>query len=155
MHISAKSLEDRLDRVRALEDRLTFRLSILSRLLDQQASGLLEGTQLNLTGYRILDVVDTLGEVSISDISRFCMVDRAQISRTSVALERLALVRFLDDPDSKRKKLVQLTDDGLGKLAELRPRFIARNRELDELLGAERRADLIESINLLTEHAAS
>lgn len=152
MHLSAKTLEDQLERVRQLESRLTFRLSVLSKLLDQQAQVMLEGRGINLTGYRILNIVNTLGSVSISDISRFCGMDRAQISRSAVELEKKGLVEFQDDAISKRKKLVAISPAGLTLLGSIEPAFRARNESLDKILGPERKAALTEAISLLTEH---
>ncbi|WP_417601484.1 MarR family winged helix-turn-helix transcriptional regulator [Pararhodobacter oceanensis] len=152
MHFSAKTLEDQLERVRALESRLTFRLSILSKFLDQQAQAMLEGSGINLTGYRILNVINTLGGTSISDISRFCAMDRAQVSRSATELERQGLVMFKEDAVSKRKKLVEISSAGNTLLETIKPAFLERNEKLDELLGPERKAALTEAINLMTEH---
>ncbi len=152
VHFSAKTLEDQLERVRALESRLTFRLSILSKFLDQQAQAMLEGSGINLTGYRILNVINTLGGTSISDISRFCAMDRAQVSRSATELERQGLVTFKEDAVSKRKKLVEISSAGNALLETIKPAFLERNEKLDELLGPERKAALTEAINLMTEH---
>ncbi|PVH27583.1 hypothetical protein DDE20_16730 [Pararhodobacter oceanensis] len=152
VHFSAKTLEDQLERVRALESRLTFRLSILSKFLDQQAQAMLEGSGVNLTGYRILNVINTLGGTSISDISRFCAMDRAQVSRSATELERQGLVTFKEDAVSKRKKLVEISSAGNALLETIKPAFLERNEKLDELLGPERKAALTEAINLMTEH---
>ncbi len=152
VHFSAKTLEDQLERVRALESRLTFRLSILSKFLDQQAQAMLEGSGINLTGYRILNVINTLGGTSISDISRFCAMDRAQVSRSATELERQGLVMFKEDAVSKRKKLVEISSAGNTLLETIKPAFLERNEKLDELLGPERKAALTEAINLMTEH---
>ncbi|MCJ7874694.1 MarR family transcriptional regulator [Phaeobacter sp. J2-8] len=152
MHLSAKTLEEQLERVRTLESRLTFRLSVLSKLLDQQAQAMLDGTGINLTGYRILNVINTLGSTSISDISRFCGIDRAQVSRSATELEKQGLVQFEDDAVSKRKKLVAISPDGRALLEAVKPAFVERNEKLDELLGPERKAAVTEAINLMTEH---
>ncbi|MEO1681507.1 MAG: MarR family transcriptional regulator [Pseudomonadota bacterium] len=154
MVVTAKSLEEQLAKVRGLEDRLTFRLSVLSRLLDQQAQDMLEGADINLTSYRILNVVNTFEVISISDISRFCGIDRAQISRSAMSLAKRGLVKFQGDPVSKRKKNVSLTEAGQTLLEDLHPRFLARNLELDDVLGPERRAALTDAINILTEHVS-
>ena len=154
MVVSAKALEDQLEKVRELESRLTFRLSVLSKLLDQQAQEFLSDTDINLTSYRILNVINTFGTVSISDISRFCGIDRAQVSRTAVDLDKRGLVVFSDDPTSQRKKLVSLSDAGRALLSALHPKFLARNEEFYALLGPERRAALTEAINILTEYAS-
>ncbi len=152
MHLSAKTLEEQLERVRTLESRLTFRLSVLSKLLDQQAQAMLDGTGINLTGYRILNVITTLGSTSISDISRFCGIDRAQVSRSATVLEKQGLVQFEDDAVSKRKKLVAISTDGRALLETVKPAFVERNEKLDELLGPERKAAVTEAINLMTDH---
>lgn len=154
MLVSAKALEHQLEKVRELESRLTFRLSVLSKLLDQQAQDLLTDTEINLTSYRILNIINTFGTVSISDISRFCGIDRAQVSRSAVALDKRGLVVFSHDPASQRKKLVSLSDAGQKLLSELDPRFRARNDEINALLGPERRAAVTEAINILTEHVS-
>lgn len=154
MHVSTKNLEEQLNRLRALESRLTFRLSVVGKLLDHQAAGMLKGSGVNLTSYRILNIIHTLGGTSISEISRFCGIDRAQVSRSAVELERRGLIAFTDDPGSKRKKLAVLSADGQALLDQLYPAFLRRNEELDELLGPERRAALIEAINLLTEYVS-
>ena len=153
-HLSAKTLEEKLERVRALESRLTFRLSVLSKLLDQQAQSMLEGSGVNLTGYRILNVINTLGGTSISDISRFCAMDRAQVSRSATELERQGLVTFKDDAISKRKKLVEISHNGNALLESVKPAFLERNEILDDLLGPERKDALTEAVNLLTDHVS-
>lgn len=151
MKLRAQVLEEQLRNVRAVESQLTYRLSILSRMLDQQAVGMLEDTPLNLTSFRILYVVGIFSSVSISDISRFCAIDRAQVSRTAVGLEKLELVTFHGDAASKRKKLVALTEKGVELLEEVRPRFVQRNKVLEELLGDDLRKALDESISRILE----
>ena len=154
MLVTAKSLEHQLEKVKELESRLTFRLSVLSKLLDHQAQELLSNTDISLTSYRILNVINTFTAASISDISRFCGIDRAQVSRTAVDLQKRGLVAFTDDPISKRKKIVSLSPDGAELLETLHPKFLARNAEFDDLLGPERVKALTEAINILSEHVA-
>ena len=137
MRLTSLELESQLKKVRELESRLTFRLTVLSKILDQQSLELLKGSGINLTSYRVMHVVDTFEAISISDISRFAALDRAQISRTAAELERRGLVAYGDDPQSKRKKLVRLTPAGLALLDEIRPKFVERNRRLEEQLGPE------------------
>lgn len=152
MLVSSKSLENQLLKVRELEARLTFRLSVLSKHLDQQAADLLKDADINLTAYRILNIVGTFEAASISDISRFCAIDRAQVSRTAVDLEKRNLVVFSSDAISQRKKNVSLSDAGQALLAELSPPFHERNEQFNALLGPERLAVLNEAINILSEN---
>jgi len=149
--LTSKTLETQLEKVRELESRLTFRLSVLSKLLDQQATGLLKDTPLSLTSYRILNVIDTFGELSISEISRFCALDRAQVSRTAVEMEKLGLVAFRADAHSKRKKLVVMTQNGLHMLASIRPVFAARREHIETQMGEENLEALWRGLDRLGE----
>jgi DNA-binding MarR family transcriptional regulator len=149
MRLSSKALETQLEKVRKLENRLTFRLSVLSKLLDQQATALLKGTPLSLTSYRILNVVDTLGVISISDLSRFCALDRAQVSRTAVEMEQLGLVSLEADVQSKRKKLVAITPLGLDLLTSVSASFEARRKHIEAGLGDEALAGLWHGLERL------
>ena len=149
--LASRVPEARQEHVSALESLLTFRLSVLSRRLDQQATGLLAGTSLTLTAYRMLVVIEAFGEISISDISRFCAIGRAQIGRTAAELERRGLVEFRSDGGNRRKKLVAATKEGLEILDRFRPAFRERSQALDERLGAEQREALMDSLNRLSE----
>lgn len=146
---SARALEAQLGRVRALESLLTFQMAVVSRRLDQQASALLQDTGLNLTAYRILTVTDVFEAISVSDLSRYNAIDRAQVSRTAADLERRGLVSFLSDPGSRRKKLVALTDAGVALLETVRPRFMQRNRDLEAALGPEALEGLRQGLEAL------
>ncbi len=137
--------------LRALESRLTFRLSVLSKLLDKQAQEMLEGTGINLTDYRILNVLNAIGNASITDISRFCAAERANISERAGDLAKQGIVAFESDPDSRRKKVVVLTHSGRELLNSIHPMFLERNEELEQLLGYARREAFVEAINILTD----
>lgn len=149
MNLTSAALESQLEKVRSLESRLTFRMSTVSKMLDHQATELLQDTPLTLTSYRIMNIVDTFDRISISDISRFCGIDRAQTSRTAVDLEKQGYVQFGNDPTSKRKKLVSLTPEGLDLLNTLRPPFIDRNRQMAEAIGEDTYAAMIDGLNKL------
>ena len=137
--------------LRVLESRLTFRLSVLSKLLDQQAEEMLEGTGITLIDYRVLNLIYALGDISITDISRFCAIERAEISKTAAELANKDLVAFEANREKPLKKNVALTESGRDLLQELHPVFLDRNRDFEELLGPDRRRALGEAITLLTE----
>ncbi|MDH3661854.1 MAG: MarR family transcriptional regulator [Alphaproteobacteria bacterium] len=151
MKLTSAALESQLEKVRELESQLTFRIAVLSKRLDQQVVALLKDTPLNLTSYRILVVIDTFEEISISDISRFNAIDRAQVSRTAIELEKQGLVTFRSDPSSRRKKMVVLTEAGQALLDDLHPRFEARQKKLEQGLGPEAHQALWQGITKLAE----
>lgn len=135
--MTAQLLEEQLDAVRELESRLTFRLSVLSRQADHEATELLRDYPISLAAYRVLSVVDTFGEISLSDISRFNAIDRAQVTRSAASLEKLGLVEFRADARSKRKKLVVLSPQGKDLLEQVKPRFVERRNALEAAMGKE------------------
>ena len=137
MKLTAATLESQLEKVKDLESRLTFRLSVLSKVLDHQSVELLKDSPLSLTSYRVLNVVEIFGAISISDLSRFTALDRAQISRTAENLGSQGLVTFSADPNSKRKKLVNLSDDGRSLLDEVQPKFADRQNWLNDQIGPD------------------
>lgn len=153
MHTTS-ALQARLDRMRDLESQLTFRLAVISKRLDQQASEILKDTPLSLASYRILSVVRIFEQVSISDISRFNAIDRAQVSRTATDLEKLGFVHFKAAADSKRKKMVILTDAGQAIHDQVLPRFEERRRRLEQELGARHHDALLTGLNRLGETIA-
>lgn len=150
MRLNSTALENQLDKVRELESRLTFRLSVISKLLDQKSQSFLEGTELNLSSYRILAVVHTFEQISISDISRFNAMDRGQVSRAAVDLEKHGFVRFSADAKSKRKKIVILTEQGHDLLKQVQPKFDAYRLTLEEALGQEHVNALSAGLSKLT-----
>ena len=135
--MTAQLLEEQLEAVRELESRLTFRLSVLSKLADHEATELLRDVPISLAAYRVLSVVDTFEEISLSDISRFNAIDRAQVTRSSASLEEQGLVEFRADARSKRKKLVVLSSQGKELLEKVKPRFVERRNALEAAIGEE------------------
>ncbi|MEM8869578.1 MAG: MarR family transcriptional regulator [Pseudomonadota bacterium] len=144
--LNSESLERQLELVRELENRLTFRLSYVSKLIDHQAADFLRDTPISLAAYRILMVVKMFGEISLSDVSRFNAIDRAQVTRSAAALEKQGFVEFRTDPRSKRKKLLVLSGSGESLLAQVRPKFDARRRRLEEALGPGTLEDLLKGL---------
>ena len=146
---TSSDLQDQLNKVKALEKLVTFRVAVLSKRLDQQVVELLADTPLNLTSYRVMRVIETFEAISISDISRYIVIDRGQVSRTAMELARLALVEFRRDDASKRKKIVALTGQGQALMQQITPRFDQRQKALIEGLGEADFAALTQGLNKL------
>jgi DNA-binding MarR family transcriptional regulator len=146
--------QDHVENQPSLEQNLTFRLTILTKLLEQQGAAILADTAVNLTGYRILKIVETYGALSVSDLSRHMFVDRAQISRSTVHLGALGLVAFTDDLQSKRKKIVTLSPDGRALVLSLAKRFNERSAVLQSVMGPQTLAGVWDAIEKLSRHLA-
>ena len=152
--LDSESLARQLELVRDLENRLTFRLSFVSKLVDHQTAEFLKDVPISLAAYRILMVVKMFGEISLSDISRFNAIDRAQVTRSAAVLAKQGFVEFRSDPKSRRKKNVTLTAEGEALLAKVRPRIDARRQELEAALGPETLEQLQNGLEKIAKFVA-
>ena len=115
MFVESEEARNRLEALAHLETHLSFRISRLSKLLDNQAARLLTGSGLTLTGYRILFVLSIFRETTAADLSRLMVMDRAQISRAVSGLIGEGSISNRPDPTNRRKRLLRVTESGRDK----------------------------------------
>ncbi|MEM1233751.1 MAG: MarR family transcriptional regulator, partial [Pseudomonadota bacterium] len=135
MNFSTDQLRDQMQKLSQLNGHLTYRITKLSKLLESEAVMRLKGTGVNLTTYRIMLVVSIFEEITVSDLARLMVIDRAQVSRLATEMTKQGWLTSKPDKSNKLKKLLMLTDAGHVQYARLRAVF-------------KDRADLI------TEHAS-
>lgn len=71
---------------------------------------------LRLPQYRVLDVLDKSGKITVSDLSRKFDVTRATMSVLVAKLQKAGLVVSLDNKMDKRSFYIILTDAGRARL---------------------------------------
>ncbi len=135
MSIREKQLEAELRKVRELESNLTFHIAVINKVLEQQTTQLIQDTPLSLTGYRVMRVVSIFDEITISELSRQMVVDRALTSRVTASLVKQGFVDYHEDAANKRKKLIRLTPEGAALVETLAPRFEKRRAMLEGAIG--------------------
>lgn len=135
MSISTEPLLERVAKLEALNRHLTFRLARLAKLLESEGTQRLERGDVNLTAYRMMLVISVFEEISVSDLARIMLIDRAQISRTATDLIARDLLENRADQASRRKKLLALTSAGATHYQELRASFDERERALTDIIG--------------------
>ena len=150
MSLSTNDLLERVAKLEALNTHLTFRISRMAKLLEVEGAERLAGSGINLTAYRMMLVIQVFGEISVSDLSRIMLIDRAQVSRAGADLIERGLVEARADRISKRKKLLALTTEGEAVYIELRARFDARETALTETIGDDLEA-LWTSVNRISD----
>ncbi|MEM7022425.1 MAG: MarR family transcriptional regulator [Pseudomonadota bacterium] len=143
-----------LDGIGKLEGRVSFRIAVLSRLLDRQMSRILADYGLTLPAYRILVTIDAFGEISAADLVRVVVVDKGVISRSSAELEHAGLLETRPDPRHARRKLMRLTETGKAKLAAVEPDVRAREQGLDGSIDPADRDAFDRSLAGLSRHVA-
>ncbi|MDT0683564.1 winged helix DNA-binding protein [Roseicyclus sp. F158] len=154
MYLDADATRERLRALSELETRLSFRVSRLSKLLDNHATRELAGKPLNLTGYRILMVLKIFRETSAAELSRLMVIDRAQVSRSVAELTGAGFLVERSDPTNKRRKLLRLSDKGKRELGSVRSKFEARQSLFEELLTEREMEGLYAAIDKLSRHLA-
>ncbi|MEM9063315.1 MAG: MarR family transcriptional regulator [Pseudomonadota bacterium] len=137
MDLSTDDLLDRVRKIDALNAHLTFRLSRLAKLLEIEGAQRISGSGVNLTGYRMMLVIDIFGEITVSDLGKVMLIDRAQISRAGAELIERGLMEARESPTSRRKKLLALTDEGAALYRDLRARFDTRETALSDTAGKD------------------
>ena len=126
MNFSTQQLRDQMDKLSQLNSHLTYRITKLSKLLEAEAIHRLKGTGVNLTTYRIMLVVSIFEEITVSDLARLMVIDRAQVSRLATEMTKKGWLTSKPDKSNKLKKLLMLTDEGHAQYASLREGFLDR-----------------------------
>jgi DNA-binding MarR family transcriptional regulator len=152
MDFSKDALTERLQNLEELNTHLTFRISRLSKLLEVEGAARLADSGINLTAYRMLLVIEIFGEISVSDLAKVMLIDRALISRAASDMIERGLLDARSDPASRRKKLLALTGPGRDVFVELRDRFDARQAEVEALLSGESLEGLWSSIDAISRY---
>jgi DNA-binding MarR family transcriptional regulator len=137
MDLASERLAEKLQNLDFLSQHLTFRISRLSKLLEVEGALRLQNTGINLTSYRMMLVIAIFGEISVSELSRTMLIDRAQISRAAADLIERGYLEPRADRASKRKKLLVLSRKGKAEMRKLKPLFDVRQTELLSLLNED------------------
>ena len=153
---SAKAQHQRtLDGIERLQQRLPFRLAVLSRLLDRHATRTLTPFDINLSTYRILLTIDAFGDLSPAELTRYAVVDKAQISRQCTFLRNAGLVEDVPDPQRPRRQRLALTEKGRARLDALLPAMDRREDAFAAQLDPDEYEALIRAVEKLTRHIAT
>lgn len=152
MALSTQALKDQIQRLDILNTNLTFRISRLSKVLEVEGAQRIAGSGVNLTGYRMMMVIGIFEEISVSDLSKLTVIDRAQISRAASELIERGLLEARADANSRRKKLLALTAAGQAQLAELKAPFAERQAEIEALLDPADLAGLSNAIEKISAY---
>ena len=107
---------------------------------------------MTLTCYRMMLVIEIFEEISVSDLSKIMVIDRAQISRAATDLIERGFLNARADRASKRKKLLALSDAGSRKFETLKTLFADRQATIEELLTEDDLRGLWRAVDKITDH---
>ena len=146
--------ENALNGISRLQAQMTFRFSVLSKLLDRQMTGIAADLGLSLIAYRALATIDAFGEATAADLVRYTGYDKAALSRAIRDLQKDGFVSIRMDPSHGRRKILSSTEDGDAVLARAAPVVEARRKSLSSALSDEEEAVFLRSIEKLAAHVS-
>jgi DNA-binding MarR family transcriptional regulator len=99
------------------ESLITFRVSALSQLLARVVeASVSRGLGLSSRQWRVLVILNRLGEATSGDVTRASRLDHSQVSRASYELAHKGLVAMRSDTQDKRRQMLSVTPDGVAML---------------------------------------
>lgn len=141
--------------VRAMrnEDFLSYKVSVLSRILDRGVDKkLLTGLNLPLTSLRILGHLHAHGEGRVLAIARSMHLLGSQVSQSMMDLVEYGHVTKKPDPSDKRGTLFRLTPKGRRLYEGVLAKAQAKQEAVAEIIGRENYRVVSEALDALIAH---
>ncbi|MEM1048374.1 MAG: MarR family transcriptional regulator [Pseudomonadota bacterium] len=125
---------------------VTFRLARVQNRLNVQATATLSAhSDLSLTEWRMISLINASGETSAADLSRTAQMDKGQISRALKSLAAKGYIASRTSASDQRQSLLRLSAEG----AAVHRRLVAIMRRRQERL-----TDTMSDAELATFYAA-
>lgn len=137
-----------------LKQHVTYPLARLNAKLTAQATRLLrKHSDLSLSQWRILAVLDFMGPVSMSEINRFTHLDKGQMSRVSQGLIRDGLISSQPSRSDQRVHVLSLTPTGRAAFDRAAPHMRRRREFLLEALTPQQQEQFFQLVDILSKAA--
>lgn len=135
-----------------LESFLSFRVTILAKLLERRLARMLsERFGLAVAEYRVLLQVALRPGATVRAISARTFVDKAQVSRVVAALEEQDLIKRSTRDNDRRSPEFTLTPSGRALIIRIAPLRRQQEQALGDHLGAAGAEQLATTIQSLIE----
>ena len=103
-----------------LSDLITYRISVLNRAMEQQASrGVAKAHGLSLTEVRVLGILHELSPTTVKHIADVMRLKRPQVSRALSLLRDEELVEAWENPTDGRSTNYEITKKGRRRVIEV------------------------------------
>ena len=135
-----------------LDQMISFRVSRLQSKLNAQAIKILkEHGDLTPTQWRVLVMLETLGECTSSEIARWTQLDKGLLSRAIKGMMQTRLIEGRPSKTNKRHMLLRLTDAGRDAYERARPYMQERHDLLLNNLSVQERRTMFDVFDKLEE----
>lgn len=133
-----------------LNQLITYRVSRLHAQLNAHSTRLLQAhSDLSLTEWRVLVMLDTWHDVSAAEIARRSRLDKGQLSRCIKGMIDRGLVTSANSLTDNRTQILKLTETGRSLHQKLRPHMRARQHVLNDAIGADALPGFLAAIDRL------
>lgn len=127
---------------------------VLSFTTPHYLAEIADAAQLSVREFRVLVAVAKYPPLSPAAAAERTGMDRATVTRALAGLQRLRLVRTLDNKQDKRGKYMVLTESGAALCDRLFPLMKAQGKRLSATLSPDERDTLLLLLGKLSSHAA-
>jgi DNA-binding MarR family transcriptional regulator len=110
---------------------------------------LLNAENLAILEWQLLFSVARFGSCHLAYVTQKTSIDPAHGSRAAAALEKKGLITRKEDPENKRRKLISLTDDGVGTFNRVWPKARQVTRTLTDRLNTAELEELKRLLDIL------
>lgn len=118
-----------------LQNYLTYRVVILSQMLNRDAAHYAaKNWNMSLPKYRALAVLGNYPNISLRELTDLTQMEKGQISRVVVELEKDGLLSRAPDQEDGRRLLLALSGKGQKLLNGSREKSLSRQQEIMSVL---------------------
>ncbi|MEY1556698.1 MarR family winged helix-turn-helix transcriptional regulator [Yoonia sp. R2331] len=129
-----------------LDEFLPFQLAVVANQVSQKIAKIIEKDfSLHIPEWRILATLSYHAPVSSQFLVSHTAMDPARVSRAQTRLSDLGLVSVRQDPDDKRRVLVNLTDHGAEIIAATLPSALEAEKDIFSAL-SQHELDMLDNI---------
>lgn len=104
-----------------LDKYLFFWIGQIDGLYARGVTRALRSLRVNLTTWRTLAVLETVGSMTITELSEFTAIERSTLSRATETMEQRGLVKRFAHASDKRMHDLEITPEGSELLAKIIP----------------------------------
>ncbi|MEQ6248688.1 MarR family winged helix-turn-helix transcriptional regulator [Sulfitobacter sp. HNIBRBA3233] len=135
---------------------LTFRIARTQNKLNAQITHYLKTqSDISLVDWRVLRLLDAMGDTTMSQLARLLQMDKGQLSRKIRGLVDRELVRSRVDRVDSRQQILRIGEAGRALVAEVLPLVQRRQRHLVNGISGEDLEtflDVLSKIDAASEH---
>ena len=144
--MTKRQLHDKFLRREIGDSCVCFNLRRAARLVTQKYDKTLQRSGLNANQFSILIACYDQDGILLTRLAKLLGMERTTLTRNLAHLERLGMVS-IKSGDDRRERIVRITDKGADLLEKAFPMWQQAQRELVNLIGRDRRKELLSTLH--------